>query len=156
MSTKFAYRPNVCLIIINRSGELFLGERLGEPGIWQFPQGGVEAGDSPEASALREASEELGAPQGKFQVIKQLSGSHRYDFKTPREYSQVKWRGQSQTFWLLSFLGSDAEITLAGPDKEFSSFRWCSIAQVRELAEPKRLKGYEVVLAEVEKFLHKN
>lgn len=150
------YRPNVCLLILNDQGKLFLGERFGEPNVWQFPQGGVEGDDTLEASALREASEELGVPIDRFKIIKQLKGNHRYDFSSPRLYGQVMWRGQTQTFWLLQFVGDEREITLSGPEREFESFQWCTVTEVRLQAEQKRRLGYEVVLPEVEEYLQVN
>ena len=54
------YRPNVAALIINKDGCLLVCERLLNPGAWQFPQGGVNEGESLEAAILREVEEEIG------------------------------------------------------------------------------------------------
>ena len=42
MKPEKSYRPNVGLIVFNRKGEVLVGERLGVPDSWQFPQGGID------------------------------------------------------------------------------------------------------------------
>ncbi len=142
-------RQNVCMFVINKKGEIFLGERLGEPGVWQLPQGGVEKEFSIEENVIRELNEELGAPVRCFQIIKRLKGRFRYLWRTPPKYAKGRWRGQSQTFWLVKFIGRNSDITLKGEPQEFSSWMWCAPSQIRLLAEPKRMKGYSAPLKEV-------
>ena len=145
-------RPNVCLLIKNREGKLFLAERAGSPGIWQFPQGGAEPELTLEENALKEAHEELGVGRAKLRVIKQLRATHSYEFDKAPAYAVGKWRGQAQTFWLLEFVGKDEEID---PSRggELTKWKWCTITEVKELAEPKRLAGYAAALEEVEPLL---
>jgi putative (di)nucleoside polyphosphate hydrolase len=121
--------------------------------VWQFPQGGVEAGTSLEENALREAQEELGVDGSLLRVLKLLKSTHEYEFSNIPHYAVGKWRGQSQRFFLLEFLGSDSDINLNLFSPEFEAFRWCTSSQVRELAEKKRLPGYAQPLQEVEQFL---
>lgn len=145
------YRPNVCIILYNRERKVLLGERYGQPGIYQFPQGGVEDG-SPEESVYREINEELGIPREKLRIERKLNATHQYDFSEVPAYAAGKWRGQSQTFWLVLFLGDNSDINVDGDHPEFTGFRWCSPEDVRNVAEPKRLPGYEKPLQEVESF----
>lgn len=145
------YRKNVCMLVFKRSnsGIMFLlGQRLGQPEIWQFPQGGVEANDSLEESVQRELEEELGSARTNFKIIAQLKHTHRYDFKTPPAYAIDRYRGQEQSFWLVEFLADDSQITLNGDHPEFTNFRWCSSAEVATCADPVRLKGYAGALSE--------
>ncbi len=60
MKPEKSYRPNVGLILFNRKGEVLVGERLGVPDSWQFPQGGIDEGEDPQSAALRELYEEVG------------------------------------------------------------------------------------------------
>lgn len=143
-------RPNVCMLVVNKEGRLFLGERRGEKGIWQFPQGGADEQFTPEHNVLRELSEELGAGIEKFRIMKQLASTHSYRFEKPRCYNGKKWEGQEQTFWLVEFLGEDTDINLFKNDAELMNWRWCTPDEVRALAEPKRLSGYQGPLAEFE------
>jgi putative (di)nucleoside polyphosphate hydrolase len=151
--TQLPLRPNVCMLVLNSHRRLFLGERLGEPGVWQFPQGGVETSATLEENVLRELEEELGAARQLFSIVRRLKANHQYEFSRPPQYAVDKWRGQMQSFWLVSFLGKDEDIKLdndkPGAEPEFSAWRWCTLAEVRAQAEPKRLLGYEKALAEV-------
>lgn len=150
---KLPLRPNVCMLVVNSSGRIFLGERYGEPGVWQFPQGGVEPEYSLKENVLKELHEELGAPKKMFKIIKRLKHRHRYDFRRVPRFAKGKWRGQSQTFWVVRFSGKKADINLDVKNPEFSDFRWCSIKQVRKWAEPLRLPGYEGALKEFEQLM---
>ena len=149
--SKLPLRPNVCMLLFNSEGKLFLGERLGEPGIWQFPQGGVEPDSTLEENALREIQEETGISRNRLRIFRRLNAVNEYEWESPPAYASGKWRGQSQTFWLVEFLGADNDVKLAASQHpEFMSWRWCSASEVRRIAEPKRLKGYEAALCEFE------
>lgn len=143
----------MCLLIANKEDLLFLGERNGPPGIWQLPQGGVEPGSSPEESALREASEELGAHPSLLSILTPLQATHRYDFQVTPEYAKERYRGQEQSFWLLRFHGSDSDIVLDKFHPEFQSFRWEPVAKVLDVVEPLRRAGYEAALREYGEWL---
>ncbi len=149
---KLPLRPNVCILVFNTKLKLFLGERAGEKGVWQFPQGGVEEGLSTRENVYKELEEELGADRGRFKIIKKLKARHSYEFRRVPPYARGKWRGQRQSFWLVEFIGSDTDIDLARYEPEFSNWRWCTVKQVRRVAEPIRLPGYEPALKEFEKF----
>lgn len=142
-------RPNVCMIVLNSAGLIFLGQRHGEAGKWQFPQGGAEPDLSLEENVLRELTEELGAPRDLFAIIKKLNSTHEYEFMRPPDYAKGRWRGQSQTFWLVQFRGADSDINLKAHIPEFDDFKWCTLEEVRKLSEPIRLKGYDKALTEV-------
>ena len=146
-------RPNVCMLVFNQDNRLFLGERATEPGVWQFPQGGVDSGDTQEETVSKELYEELGAPIDCFHIVSKLNAVHNYEFGNIPDYAVGKWRGQAQTFWLVKFIGNDSQFNLTHHVQEFMSWRWCSVDEVRRLAEPKRLPGYEPALREFEEFL---
>lgn len=152
-SNPLPYRQNVCMLIFNQDFKLFLGERAGESGIWQFPQGGVEDDSSSiEQNVYREAEEELGAPASLFKIERKLKHSHQYDFDNPPAYSIGKFRGQKQSFWLVRFLGNDSEIILDKYHAEFQSWCWADIELVKSKAEKKRLPGYLGALLEFETY----
>lgn len=153
MSELLPLRPNVCMLVFNQEQRLFLGERHKEAGIWQFPQGGVEPEDSLEENVLRELEEELGAPKKYFKIVKRLAATHDYDFRTPPSYAIGRWRGQSQTFWLVAYYGKDSDIKFEQEPPEFTQFKWCTVEEVKALAEAKRLPGYLNPLNEFEEFI---
>lgn len=146
---KHRLRPNVCLLVYNSKGQLFLGERLGKRGHWQFPQGGVERGRSIKGNVLKELQEEIGVTKQSIGAVTRLCATNQYLWRTVPDYAVGKWVGQSQTFWLVEFRGEDSEIDLTTTDDpEFRSWRWCSVTSVRRIAAKERRKGYEAALRE--------
>lgn len=152
-SKNLPLRPNVCMLVFNKERKLWLGEREGSPGVWQFPQGGAKKSLSLEENVLRELEEELGVNRADLVIIGKLEATHEYEFRDIPSYAIGKWRGQSQTFWLVEFTGSDSAIDLEAHQPEFSDWRWCTPAEVRELAEPQRMTGYRAPLEEFEKYV---
>lgn len=152
-SNDLPLRPNVCMLVHNASFQLFLGERLGEPGVWQFPQGGAVKRLSLEENVIKELNEELGADKELFKIVTKLEATHAYRWEQPPKYAIGKWSGQSQTFWVVKFLGEDCDIELDRYDPELSDWRWCTPDEVRSLADPKRLPGYLKPLEEFEKIV---
>lgn len=135
------------MLVLSKSGEIFLGERHGSKGVWQFPQGGVNDGVPLEENVLRELEEELGANKALFKIVAKLPVTHEYEFQDPPGYALGKWRGQSQTFWAVRFLGKDSDIDLANhKEPEFMSWKWLKASEVLLHAEPRRHEGYKKAL----------
>lgn len=150
---KLPLRPNVCMLVYNRKGQLFLGERYGEPGHWQFPQGGAEPQYTLRENVIRELREELGLKKRFIGKITRLKSTHQYEWRTPPRYAHKKWRGQKQTFWLVEFVGTDSDIDLARhKEQEFGGWRWCSATEVKRRAAPFRRAGYLGPLREFVEF----
>jgi putative (di)nucleoside polyphosphate hydrolase len=148
-NTPLPLRPNVCIILYNQRGQLLLGERLGKPGYWQFPQGGIEPGSAPRETVRRELQEELGLPRRAIGTITQLTSTHAYEWHNPPPYALNRWRGQDQSFWLVQFLGSDADINLAAHEpQEFRAWRWCSLGTVPRWVPAERRAAYAGALRE--------
>ena len=57
--TNLPYRPCVGIVLFNNNNQVFIARRndVGKQS-WQFPQGGINRGEEPEAAALRELEEE--------------------------------------------------------------------------------------------------
>lgn len=154
------YRPCVGLAIFNRSGEVWIGRRMGSrlrtvpSGWWQMPQGGIDDGETPAAAALRELAEETGIRSGR--IIGESATWHAYDL--PAELIGRTWggrfRGQTQKWFAIRFEGDDSEIDIrpAGHDPEFDDWRWAPIDDVLALIVPFKRGVYEQVLAELGPF----
>ena len=81
------YRYNVGIIIINALGQAFWGKRAGQES-WQFPQGGLVAGESSEQAMLRELFEETGLKRDHIEIIGQTAEWLRY--RLPVRYRRHK------------------------------------------------------------------
>lgn len=49
------YRPAAGIVLFNKKGQVWLGKRAGKQVdyVWQFPQGGIDEGESAEFGAIR-------------------------------------------------------------------------------------------------------
>ncbi|MEK0446132.1 MAG: hypothetical protein RLZZ399_1453 [Verrucomicrobiota bacterium] len=115
------YRLNVAAILRNPEGRILICERLGNPGAWQFPQGGVDAGESLEEALAREIEEEIGVTRDLCRPIAQ-AGPFRYEFGDGRKVKG--FHGKDQHFFLVHFSGSPEAIRVDLPNPEFQAYRW--------------------------------
>jgi putative (di)nucleoside polyphosphate hydrolase len=115
------YRLNVAAILRRNSGEILIAERIDIPGAWQFPQGGVDPGETLEETLRRELMEELSVSHEHYVVVEK-KGPYRYVFG--HGGSKKGCRGQCQHYFLVDFTGTDDDIDVATENPEFRSFRW--------------------------------
>jgi hypothetical protein len=59
MLDREGFRPNVGIVLLNQRNQVFWGKRL-RTHSWQFPQGGIKYGETPEQAMYRELHEEVG------------------------------------------------------------------------------------------------
>lgn len=122
------YRLNVGLIIANENGELLLCKRK-KMNSWQFPQGGIDFGESPIKAAKRELFEEVGISSKSVTLIKSLDDWLKYEIPKKsrrRNFLDRKFKGQKQK-WFLFKLKKNVEVTFENdPDNEFDDFKWVS------------------------------
>lgn len=112
--------------MVNSSGNLLICERAGLPGAWQFPQGGVDAGESHMAALHREVREEIGLLPQHYQVSKQRDG-YRYLYPEPVRLKKLKRHGshgQEQTYFLCHVNQHAPEIDVNQQPREFQAYRW--------------------------------
>jgi putative (di)nucleoside polyphosphate hydrolase len=122
------YRLNVGLIIANENGELLLCKRK-KMNSWQFPQGGIDFGESPIKAAKRELFEEVGISSKSVTLIESLDDWLKYEIPKKsrrRNFLVRKFKGQKQK-WFLFKLKKNVEVTFENdPDNEFDDFKWVS------------------------------
>ncbi|MDB5806713.1 MAG: putative (di)nucleoside polyphosphate hydrolase [Betaproteobacteria bacterium] len=126
MLDRDGYRPNVGIIIVNHRNEVFWGKRIKEHS-WQFPQGGIKYGETPEQAMFRELYEETGLKEEHVRVIGRTREWLRYD--VPREWIKRDirghYRGQKQIWFLVRLVGRDCDVRLrACEHPEFDAWRW--------------------------------
>jgi putative (di)nucleoside polyphosphate hydrolase len=126
MLDRDGYRPNVGIIIVNHKNEVFWGKRVKEHS-WQFPQGGIKYGETPEQAMFRELEEETGLKSDHVRILGRTRDWLRYD--VPREWIKREirghYRGQKQIWFLLRMVGRDCDVRLrASEHPEFDAWRW--------------------------------
>jgi putative (di)nucleoside polyphosphate hydrolase len=126
MLDKDGYRPNVGIILVNQRDEVFWGKRIREHS-WQFPQGGIKRGETPEQAMYRELHEEVGLMPDHVRIIGRTRDWLRYD--VPAHWVRREWRGhyrgQKQIWFLLRLVGRDNDVSLrASEHPEFDAWRW--------------------------------
>ena len=62
------FRANVGIIICNEQGQVFWARRIGQHS-WQFPQGGIDDGESAEQAMYRELYEEVGLKPEQVEIV---------------------------------------------------------------------------------------
>ena len=73
MLDREGFRPNVGIILVNARNEVFWGKRIREHS-WQFPQGGIKHGESPEQAMYRELFEEVGLRPEHVKILGRTRG----------------------------------------------------------------------------------
>jgi putative (di)nucleoside polyphosphate hydrolase len=156
------YRPCAGIMVLNRSGLVFIGRRASGPEhidqthVWQMPQGGIDENEDPYQAALRELYEETSIRS--VEKLGEIPGWLQYDI--PRDIVGQAWkgkyRGQKQKWYALRFTGSDSEINILNPGDghkpEFIAWRWERIENVTTLVVPFKQPLYRQVVAEFSGF----
>ena len=133
------YRPCAGVMLLNRDGRVFVGQRLDSTlEAWQMPQGGIDPGEDALEAAFRELWEETGVARHHAELIAEAPEELQYDL--PDELIgkvwKGKWRGQRQRWFLLRFLGEDGDIDIATAHPEFRAWRWSDPAGLPALIVP--------------------
>ena len=119
------YRANVGIILVNDDGHVFLAGRAGRRG-WQFPQGGILRGESPEEAMFRELTEEIGLDASHVEVVGSTRKWLRY--KLPQRYvrqTEPLCIGQKQRWFILRLIDPGARVRFDSTDEpEFDRWRW--------------------------------
>ena len=135
------FRPNVGIILCNNQNQLFWGRRVGQDA-WQFPQGGINADETPEHAMYRELQEEVGLLPEHVDLLGSTERWLRY--RLPKRFirrnSHPVCIGQKQRWFLLRVRCAESDFCLDSCDKpEFDSWRWVKYWQpVREVIYFKR------------------
>lgn len=129
MIDKDGFRPNIGIIIANGRGDVLWAKRTQQGDSWQFPQGGIDRGESPEQALYRELYEEVGLRKDDVKMIGQTRSWLRY--RIPERFIRKRQKprcvGQKQKWFLLELCCDPEEIRFDCGDKpEFTEWQWVS------------------------------
>ena len=156
---KNGYRANVGIVLMNQQKELFFAKRRYQSG-WQFPQGGIHLGETPENAMYRELLEEIGLTKNETELLSE--SSHWYQYKIPKKHLRKSKKGktlvigQKQKWFLLKLMSSDETVSLTHNSKfqEFDSWKWVDPDFPARQVIGFKQQVYEQVLTEFQTFFY--
>jgi len=146
MSEKL-YRPNVAAIIVSSSYpsvcEIFIAERNDIKDVWQFPQGGIDEGETSQEALFRELEEEIGTKD--VEIISEYPHWMQYDFPEKIAKKMHPYSGQKQRYYLVK-LKSGANIDLDTEHPEFKNHKFINYKEVMDYVTYFKRPIYQKVL----------
>lgn len=151
MEQEKPYRENVGMVVFNSEGYVLAGDRIQYPGSFQFPQGGIDAGESPLAAARRELFEEIGLavtePAG------EIGEWLTYEFPEDIPEHLKKFRGQKQKWFFFRWDGNPADLQLDLHEREFHSLQWMKMEDLAKEVVSFKRPTYDRIAREAARFL---
>ena len=143
-------------MLLNGEGKVWVGARVDNPeAAWQMPQGGIDEGEDPWATALRELEEETGIAPHLVERIAQCAERLRYELPDdwrPRLWGG-KWVGQEQDWFLCRFLGGDSDVDIETAHPEFRDWTWIEPERLPEVIVEFKRELYRHLLDEFADYL---
>ena len=155
MLDRDGFRPNVGIILLNSRNQVFWGKRL-RTHSWQFPQGGIKYGETPEQAMFRELHEEVGLRPEHVRIVARTRDWLRYEVPEHfiRKDARGHYRGQKQIWFLLRLMGRDSDLDLRATDHpEFDAWRWNDYWVPLEWVIEFKREVYQMALSELARYL---
>jgi putative (di)nucleoside polyphosphate hydrolase len=158
MLDREGFRPNVGIVLLNHRNQVFWGKRI-RTHSWQFPQGGIKHGETPEQAMYRELHEEVGLAPDHVRIVARTRDWLRYE--VPEHYirrdARGHYKGQKQIWFLLQLTGRDCDMNLRATDHpEFDAWRWNEYWVPLDAVIEFKRGVYEMALTELARFLPRN
>ena len=152
MSNSKNYRPNVAAVIVSsaypQEKKVFVAERNDISGMWQFPQGGIDTGETPTEALFRELEEEIGTDQ--IEVVGEHPEWISYDFPKHVAKKMYPFDGQTQRYFLVR-LKDEALINLETEHPEFKDHKYVDVDAVLDMVAKFKRPVYEKVMEHFKK-----
>ena len=155
MLDREGFRPNVGIILLNQKNQVFWGKRI-RTHSWQFPQGGIDRGESPEQAMIRELHEEVGLKPEHVRIVARTRDWLRYEVpdRFIRRDARGFYKGQKQIWFLLQMVAPDHHLNLRATDHpEFDAWRWNDYWVPLDVVVEFKRGVYEMALTELSRFL---
>ena len=155
MLDREGFRPNVGIILLNQKNQVFWGKRI-RTHSWQFPQGGIDRGESPEQAMYRELYEEVGLQPDHVRVVARTRDWLRYEVsdRYVRREARGHYKGQKQIWFLLQMQAHDWQLNLRATDHpEFDAWRWNDYWVPLDAVVDFKRGVYEMALTELSRYL---
>ncbi len=143
-------RKGVGIALLNNNNQIFVAKRIDNPNdFWQMPQGGVDIGEDPLEAAFRELKEETSIKS--VELVQEVNSEITY--LLPDSLLGIIWKGkykgQTQKWFIMRFLGSDKEINLRTKHPEFLDWKWIEVDSITEKVVDFKLHVYEQIKKEL-------
>nr|WP_315229480.1 RNA pyrophosphohydrolase [uncultured Limnohabitans sp.] len=155
MLDREGFRPNVGIILLNQRNQVFWGKRI-RTHSWQFPQGGIDRGETPEQAMIRELHEEVGLKQEHVRIVARTRDWLRYEVpdRFIRRDARGFYKGQKQIWFLLQLVAPDHHLNLRATNHpEFDAWRWNDYWVPLDVVVEFKRGVYEMALTELSRFL---
>ena len=155
MLDRDGFRPNVGIVLLNQKNQVFWGKRI-RTHSWQFPQGGIDRGETPEQAMFRELHEEVGLQPMHVRIVARTRDWLRYEVpdRFIRRDSRGHYKGQKQIWYLLQLTGHDWDLNLRATDHpEFDAWRWNEYWVPLDVVVEFKRSVYEMALTELARYL---
>ena len=131
--TNLPLRKGVGIALLNKNNKVFVAKRIDNPNdFWQMPQGGIDNGENNLDAAYRELKEETSIKS--VQIIREVNKEITY--LLPDSLLGIIWKGkfkgQTQKWFIMRFLGDDNEINLKTKHPEFLEWKWIDIENITD------------------------
>ena len=155
MLDRDGFRPNVGIVLLNQKNQVFWGKRI-RTHSWQFPQGGIDRGETPEQAMFRELHEEVGLQPEHVCIVARTRDWLRYEVpdRYIRRDARGFYKGQKQIWYLLQLVAHDWDLNLRATDHpEFDAWRWNDYWVPLDAVVEFKRGVYEMALTELARFL---
>ena len=148
-------RSGVGIILLNKDNKVFVAKRIDNPkNFWQMPQGGIDEGEKDLEAAYRELYEETSIK--KVELIQEIDGLFTYEL--PDHLLGIIWKGkfkgQTQKWFLMKYLGNDKEINLKTNNPEFLEWKWVNLDEITEIVVDFKLHVYRELKEKVKNIIN--